>query len=47
MEIELSDEFEEVRIPEFVHVIKEVTNDSNYKNSSLASNKVKTLVQNN
>ena len=41
MEIELSDEFEEVRIPEFVQVIKEVTNDQEYKNSALASNKVK------
>ncbi len=36
MEIELSDENAEVRFPEFIRVIKEVTDDENYKNAFLA-----------
>lgn len=36
MEIELSDEKEEIKIPTFIRVIKEVTEDDAYKNSSLA-----------
>lgn len=37
MEIELSDENQEVVVPEFIEIIKEVTNDENYKNYALAS----------
>ena len=37
MEIELLSEAAEIRIPEFLKVIKEVTDDENYKNSSLAA----------
>ena len=36
MEIELADENEKVDFPEFIKVIKEVTDDDSYKNSSLA-----------
>lgn len=36
MEIELADENEKVDFPEFIKVIKEVTGDESYKNSSLA-----------
>ena len=36
MEIELSDEKEEIKIPTFICVIKEVTEDDAYKNASLA-----------
>ena len=36
MEIELSSENEEINIPSFIEVIKEVTDDSKYKNSSMA-----------
>ncbi|MCQ2540568.1 MAG: AAA family ATPase [Acetatifactor sp.] len=36
VEIELLSEEEEIKMPEFLHVIKEVTDDVNYKNSSLA-----------
>lgn len=36
LEIELTSESEIVEIPEFISVIKEVTNDDEYKNSSLA-----------
>ncbi len=36
MEIELSDENDEVKFPEFIKIIKEVTDDESYKNSSLA-----------
>lgn len=38
MEIELNDDNEEFKIPEFIKVIKEVTNDENYSNSKLAEN---------
>ena len=36
VEIELLNEKEEIRIPEFLNVIKEVTDDDAFKNSSLA-----------
>lgn len=36
MEIELSDPDEEIRFPEMINVIKEVTEDDQFKNSSLA-----------
>ncbi len=36
MEIELSDENEEIKIPIFIRVIKEVTEDDAYKNALLA-----------
>ncbi len=36
MEIELKDENETVVVPEFIEVIKEVTEDEEYKNASLA-----------
>ncbi len=36
MEIELSDETAEIRFPEQIKVIKEVTDDASYKNASLA-----------
>lgn len=39
MEIELLSEDQEIRIPEFIRVIKEVTDDASYKNSSLAKEK--------
>lgn len=37
MEIELSDEKEDIKIPTFIRVIKEVTEDDAYKNVSLAT----------
>ena len=40
LEIELSDETSEINFPEFIHVIKEVTEDYTYKNVSLAEKKV-------
>ncbi|MBQ5564142.1 MAG: AAA family ATPase [Clostridia bacterium] len=36
IEIELNDENAPIHFPDFIHVIKEVTHDSEYKNSSLA-----------
>jgi len=36
MEIELSDEKQEIIFPKFIQIIKEVTNDENYKNYNLA-----------
>lgn len=36
MEIELSEPNEEIRFPEMINVIREVTEDDQYKNSSLA-----------
>ena len=36
MEIELSDPNEEIRFPKIIKVLKEVTDDIQYKNSSLA-----------
>ena len=37
MEIELTDPDEEIRFPEMIQVIREVTDDENYKNSALAA----------
>lgn len=36
MEIELSEPNEEIRFPEMINVVREVTEDNQYKNSSLA-----------
>ena len=36
MEIELNDENADVRFPDLIQVIKEVTDDKSYKNSALA-----------
>jgi len=36
MEIELSDENQEINLPKFIEIIKEVTNDEEYKNYNLA-----------
>ena len=36
MEIELENEYEKVSLPPFIEVVKEVTDDENYKNSSIA-----------
>lgn len=38
LEVELSDENDDVVIPDFIKVIKEVTNDPSYKNSRLCKN---------
>ena len=38
MEIELSSENEEIKMPEYINVIKEVTDDERYKNRNMASN---------
>ena len=38
MEIELNDESEKVEIPSYIDVIKEVTDDENYKNYNMAGN---------
>lgn len=38
LEIELKDISQEVELPDFIEIIREVTDDPNYKNSSLASN---------
>jgi len=40
MEIELENDNQTVEIPDFIKVIKEVTNDKNYKNRSLANLKI-------
>lgn len=37
MEIELADENAQIEFPDFIKVIKEVTDDESYKNASLAS----------
>lgn len=37
LEIELSDEKADVSFPDFIKFIKEVTDDDNYKNASLAN----------
>ncbi len=36
MEIELSDEAQEIRFPDFIEIIKEITSDKRYTNASLA-----------
>lgn len=38
MEIELKDEYAKINIPKYIKIIKEVTDDEEYKNSSLAVN---------
>ena len=43
MEIELSSEDEEIRIPNFINIIKEVTDDENYKNYQMAKKMPKQL----
>ena len=45
MEIELSDEKENVNIPDFIKVIKEVTEDDNYKNYEMAKKMPKEYVK--
>ena len=45
MEIELSDENEEVIIPDFIEIIKEVTEDNKYKNYEMAKEMPKQLVK--
>lgn len=37
IEIELSDESQEIKFPDYIKIIKEVTDDESYKNSSLAT----------
>ena len=37
IEIELSDENDNIEFPNYIKIIKEVTSDDNYKNISLAS----------
>ena len=36
LEIELTNENQEVKIPNFINIIKEVTNDINYRNYNLS-----------
>ena len=36
MEIELTSENEKINVPDFIEIIKEVTNDHDYSNRSLA-----------
>ena len=43
MEIELSSEDEEIKIPNFINIIKEVTDDENYKNYQMAKKMPKQL----
>ena len=45
MEIELSDENEEIKLPNFIEIIKEVTDDEKYKNYEMARNMPKELVR--
>ena len=45
MEIELSSENETIKYPEFIKVIKEVTDDESYKNYKMASEMPKQLVK--
>ena len=45
MEIELSSEDQEIKIPSFIKTIKEVTDDENYKNYSMAKEMPKQLVK--
>lgn len=40
MEVELTNENEEINMPDFIHVIKDVTSDDNYKNHSIAQGKL-------
>lgn len=45
MEIELNSEDEKVKIPDFIKVIKEVTDDETYKNYNMSKNMPKSLVK--
>ena len=45
MEIELSSEEEEIKVPSFIKVIKEVTEDDNYKNYNMAKEMPKVLIK--
>ena len=45
MEIELSNEEEDIKIPEFIKIIKEVTEDNNYKNYQMAKEMPKQLIR--
>ena len=45
MEIELSSEDDEVNIPDFIKILKEVTNDESYKNYNMAKKMPKQLVK--
>ena len=45
MEIELSSDEEEIKTPEFIKIIKDVTDDENYKNYQMANQMPKQLVK--
>ncbi len=45
MEIELSSEEQEVKVPDFIEIIKEVTDDERYKNYGMAKDMPKQLVK--
>ena len=45
MEIELSSEEQEITIPDFIKVYKEVTNDEQYKNYQMAKEMPKQLIK--
>jgi CYTH domain-containing protein len=45
MEIELSSEDEKIKVPDYIEVIKEVTDDDNYKNYQMAKEMPKQLVK--
>ena len=45
MEIELSSEDEKIKLPEFINIIKEVTDDEKYKNYQMAREMPKQLVR--
>ncbi|MBQ7240824.1 MAG: AAA family ATPase [Bacilli bacterium] len=46
MEIELSDENQEIKIPDFINIYKEVTDNKIYKNYEMAKNMPKQLIRN-
>ena len=45
MEIEISDEDEDIKVPGFIKILKEVTEDENYKNHQMAKEMPKQLVK--
>ena len=45
MEVELSNEDDEIKFPQFIDVLKEVTDDDKYKNASMAKEMPKQLVK--
>ena len=45
MEIELNSEDENIKIPKFINIIKEVTDDKNYKNYEMAKEMPKELIR--